>query len=402
VLSESSISACASYVTERARHVIESFGPRPPGSEAERKTQELVRDELASCCDGEVLFEPFQVSGKAFFSMHAVAASLLIVSLVLWRVHPALSVTLDALALSVWYFQLVRYRLYLDPFFPKSTSYNVYGRIKPTGKTKRRIILSGHADAACEFRYGHLVPRLFRYITMALFTGLAGIVMLHLLGLATWFAGGAPWAAAQRLGSLQLLLIPGILLGVSFNSINSIVPGANDNLSGVFAAVGIAKHLKESGVQLRHTELGIAVLGSEEAGLRGAKVFANRYKAKFEEVETIVIVLETLRDLEHLKVYNRDMNGTVKHDAEVCRLLREAGEECGLHLPYGSVYLGSSDASAFTQAGWRAGQLAAMDPRPPDYYHTRRDNWDNMDEECLRKAIAVVCTAIRIYDAGQE
>jgi hypothetical protein len=399
MLNESRISACAAYVTERAKHVIETFGSRPPGSDAERKTQELVKDDLTACCDGEVSIEPFQVAGKAFASMHAVAASILVISIFLWHVHPALSVALDALALSIWYFQLVRYKLYLDPFFPKTTSYNVYGSIKPMGKVKRRIILSGHADAACEFRYGYLVPRLFRPIVKMLVAGLVGIALLHLIALAAYMTGGALSNVARWIGILQWLLLPGIVLGIFFNNIRGIVPGANDNLTGVFVATGIAKHMKESGVQLQNTELGIAILGSEEAGLRGAKVFAEKHKRAFEDVETVVIFLETFHDIDYLKVYDRDMNGMVKHDPEVCRLLKDAGKGCGFDLPYASLYLGSSDASAFTQAGWRAGLLAAMDPSPPDYYHTRLDNWDNMDEECLRKAIAVVCATIRIYDA---
>ncbi len=401
MLNESTISKCARYVTNRTRHVIESFGPRAPGSEGERRTQEFVREELAACCDGEVLFEPFQVAGKAFFLMQAVAALTLLASVVLWHAHPAISLGLDMLALSVLYFQFWRYRLFLDPFFPKSTSYNVYGLIKPKGETRRRIILSGHADAAREWRLAYLAPRLFPYFFVALLAGLAGIVLLHLAGFIAWLAGGAMWEAAQNVQWLQWLLVPGILLGVFFNNVSRTVPGANDNLSGTFAAMGIAKHLKESGVQLQNTELGIAILGSEEAGLRGAKVFAEKHKNEFCDVETAVIVLETLRDLDHIKVYNRDMNGTIRLDDTVCRLLRDAGKACGLDLPYATVFVGSSDAAAFAQAGWRAGALAAMDPRPADYYHTRRDNWDNMDEACLRKAIAVVCAAIRIYDTGK-
>jgi Zn-dependent M28 family amino/carboxypeptidase len=232
-----------------------------------------------------------------------------------------------------------------------------------------------------------------------LVAGLVGIALLHLIALAAYMTGGALSNVARWIGILQWLLLPGIVLGIFFNNIRGIVPGANDNLTGVFVATGIAKHMKESGVQLQNTELGIAILGSEEAGLRGAKVFAEKHKRAFEDVETVVIFLETFHDIDYLKVYDRDMNGMVKHDPEVCRLLKDAGKGCGFDLPYASLYLGSSDASAFTQAGWRAGLLAAMDPSPPDYYHTRLDNWDNMDEECLRKAIAVVCATIRIYDA---
>lgn len=400
MLNESEIRACASYVTAQVKHVIETFGPRAPGSEAERKTQESVREELASFCDGEVRLEPFRVAGSAFFSMHAVGSAILMVSILAWFLHPALSVALDLLAISVWYFQLFRYRLYLDPFFPKGMSANVYGRIKPKNAVKRRVILCGHSDSACEFRFGYLTPSLFRFIVPALLLGVAALAVFHGLGFIAWLAGGGLWSAVHAIGPAQFVILPFIVLGVFFNSVSRIVPGANDNLSGVFTSLGIAKHLKGSGIELENTEIVAASLGSEEAGLRGAKVFAERHKAEFDDVETIVIVLETLRDLAHLEIYDRDMNGTVKHDPMVCNLLQAAAKNCGLDLPFGSIFLGSSDGAAFSQKGWRTAVIAAMDPAPAHYYHTRLDNWDNMDEACLRKVIGVVCEALRLYDAA--
>lgn len=400
MLNDSRLQECAAYVTERTKHVIETFGPRAPGSEAERKTQELVKNELEAICDGAVIMEPFAVAGKAFFAMQAVSSLLLLISVFALAIHPLLSLALDALAFTVIYFQLVRYKLFLDPFFPKSTSYNVYGSIRPKGEIRRRIILAGHADAAYEWRFAYLFPGRFRYVMMLLIVGVAGIVLLHIAAVAAWGMGGSASERIQLLLPAQWALAPLLGLGIFFNNLKVLSPGANDNLTGVFASVGIAKFLKAAGIQLEHTELGIASLGSEEAGLRGAKEFAQKHKRQFEDVETIFIALETLRDSEHIKVYNRDMNGTVKHDAEVCQLLQDAGRDCGMNLPCASAFLGSSDAAAFTQAGWRAAMFAAMDPAPPPYYHTRRDNWDNMDEECLRKCIAVVCAALRRYDSG--
>lgn len=399
MLNDSQINTCAAYVMERIKHVIEAFGPRAPGSEGERKAQEFIREELEACCDGGVSLESFQVAGKAFFAMTAVASLFFLASVALWTVHPLVSMVLDMTGLAVLYFQLVRYRLFLDPFFPKSTSHNVYGRIRPSGEIRRRVILSGHADAACEWRFSYLAGSLFRFIMIGLFVGLGGIVLFHIAGTVAWLAGEGVWAAVQRFMPLQWVLSPALVIAFFFSNLNLTVPGANDNLTGVFVAVGIARFLKDAGVRLENTELVIASLGSEEAGLRGAKDFAEKHREEFGDVETIFIALETLRDLEYLKVYNRDMNGIVKHDEEVCRLLRDAGKDCGLDLPYASVFLGSSDAAAFSQAGWKAGMLAAMDPGPPLYYHTRLDNWDNMDEKCLCKSIAVVCAAISRYDA---
>jgi hypothetical protein len=88
----------------------------------------------------------------------------------------------------------------------------------------------------------------------------------------------------------------------------------------------------------------------------------------------------------------------VRHDPLVCQLLHDAGRRCGVELGYASVYLGSTDATAFTLSGHRAAALCAMDPRPADYYHNRRDCPDNMSGQCIRKTIEIVLEAIVEYD----
>ena len=52
---------------------------------------------------------------------------------------------------------------------------------------------------------------------------------------------------------------------------NRIVDGANDNLSGCYMGIAILKALKDNGIELENTEVGVILTGSEEAGLRGAK-----------------------------------------------------------------------------------------------------------------------------------
>jgi len=74
------------------------------------------------------------------------------------------------------------------------------------------------------------------------------------------------------------------------------------------------------------------------------------------------------------------------------------GKKCGLDLPLSSIYLGSSDAAAFSQAGLKASALAAMDPSPARYYHTRLDDKENLSEECIEKAIEVLLEAVKIFD----
>lgn len=390
--------ACTAYVIDKTREVC-AFGQRPPGSNAETKAQHLVKFELEGCCDGPVSIEPFQVAQKAFMGQHAVCAALLLAASVGYWISPWCAAPLSLLALLVIVQEVLRYKQFIDPFFPKQTSHNVYGRVAPEGPMKRRIVLNGHPDAAYEWHFLYHYPKIFPLFVISSLAGLFAKVALDVAflllsnGWETGYTG--PWL---YLGLAQLLFLPGVYVGFRFTDFRHVSPGANDNLTGTFIPVGIAKYLREAGQRLENTELVVLITGSEEAGLRGAKAFAEAHRDFADDVETIFIAIDTMRDLDHFTIYHRDLNGTVKHDDAVCALLKRAGLACGRDLPYGSIFLGSSDGTAFTQAGWRAAALAAMDPAPADYYHNRRDSPDNMDPACITATIDVLMAAINEYD----
>ena len=399
MLNRDLISVCAQYVLDKTKFVIDEFGPRPPGSPGEGQCQQFIKRELEDCCDGEVTMKPFPVAQKAFMGMQRVAGIVMLIGFGLYWVHPLPAAAFSTLALVIIIQQLVRYKLFLDPFFREYTSYNVAGRQTPAGDLKRRIILNGHPDAAYEWRWLYLFPRFFPIFTLISLIGLPVKLVTDyafLLLAGSWAAGNPTvWTIV---GLVQLCFLPSAVIAIGWANFKVVSPGANDNLSGSFIATGIAKVMRETGIELQNTELMVCITGSEEAGLRGAKVFAREHKKKLNDVETIVLALDTFRDIDHLTIYSRDLNGTVKHDPAVCRLLKDAGRNLGLNLPYGSVFLGSSDATAFTQEGYRAAALAAMDPAPADFYHNRRDHHKNMDRACLERTIAVVCEAIKLYD----
>ncbi len=386
------------YVLERTKEVIENFGPRPPGSEGEGRLQESVREELSHYCDGEVDLEPFQVAQKAFMSMPWVSSTLLILSFLSYWISPLIALALSGLGVATVYWVLIRYRLFLDPFFPKQTSYNVLGFQKPTGEVKRRIILNSHPDAAYEWRFNYLCPEQFPFLLLYSLFALVAKFVIDLVIVILPLLFGEMETVVGWMFILQFVFLPGAVVGLFYTHFSVVSPGANDNLSGVFISLAIAKDFHEKNCRLENTEIGYLITGSEEAGLRGAKAFIDAHGDEYRDVETVFVALDTFRDLDHLSVYNKDMNGTVEHDPAVCRLLQTAGKDAGMDLPFATVTVGSTDGAAFTQGNHRAAALCAMDPHPADFYHTRRDHWSNMDEECIRKTIEILGAAIALYD----
>lgn len=399
MLNNESISSCAQYVLDQTRHVIETFGDRDPGSPGEVSAQRYVKEQLQPLVDGEVQMEPFQVAPKAFMAFQAVAGLCMLCAAVAYWFIPWLALGFILLALLVVVQELLRYKQFLDPLFPERTSYNVAGIYKAKNEPKRRIILNGHVDAAYEWRYHYMNPNSLKVYVPYVFGGL----FFALIADALFVFLGEGWAGGYQgtwlyVGIAQMCFLPGAIASLFYTNFKVVSPGANDNLTGTFITVGLAKAFREADIRLENTEIVFLVTGSEEAGLRGAKAYAKRHNKRLKEIPTAFVAIDTIRDLEHLAVYNRDLNGTVKHDPDLCALFMEASKNTGLNIRYATVTLGSSDATAFTQEGIKSVAICAMDPSPAHYYHNRRDTCEIMDKVCLEKTIAMVVEGVRLYE----
>lgn len=266
---------------------------------------------------------------------------------------------------------------------------------------KRILVLGGHCDSAFEWRW-HLLGRgvmqgivagtLLGALLLGAMTG--AILFVHGPGGAA--AGSALAVAGRALG----VFAPFFLLVMGFSNFARVSPGANDNLTGVMLSLALLRHLREQGPPLEHTELRLLNTGSEEAGLRGARAYAEGHRKELLAVPSLYVALDTFRDLGSMKIYDRDRNGTVSHDPEAARLLQRAARSAGFELPFGTIPVGATDAAAFTTAGMRAIALVAMDPTPPRWYHTRLDTPDLLEPECIEAGLRIVIALAREFDAG--
>ncbi|MFP4501808.1 MAG: M28 family metallopeptidase [Candidatus Hydrogenedentota bacterium] len=401
-MNEEQASAAGDWGASLIRRIIAACGPREPGSTAERKAQDMVAEELRPFVD-TVALEPFTVKPRAFLRFMPITSVLLVLAVAAYWLLPysLVGLGLAALGAIVAICQFLFYRQLLDPLFPGRTSHNLIGTRMPKGATKRRFILSGHIDSAYEWPFSYYLG--VWAVRLVIAGTIIGSVVVLFSGLARLLFDGiavsAPAGVWFWAGLVQVVFLPCFIGLFFFVSYRRVVPGANDNLTGVVAALAVAKHLHETAEQLEHTELRVISMGSEEAGLRGAKAYAARHRDDLSAVPTVFVALETFRDDEHMAVYNRDMSGLVQHDPAASRLLTEAGKRCGRDLSYATIYVGASDAAAFSQAGIPAAALAAMDPAPPRYYHTRLDDVNNLNPACIAQGIRIALEATRRFDA---
>ena len=394
----------ANYSLRSIKRVCKDIGPRFPGSDGEKKAHDYFFKELEGCCD-TVVKEEFAVHPRAFLGWVPLCCYMAVIGCVLFYFGlAAVTLALAAVALLLIVLEFVFYRQPLDPFYPKKTSANVIGVKNPSGEIKRKFIFSGHCDSSGEWTYTYLGgPVLLKIV---LFAGVGGLVLLlaavvaaFVNGYALGFTLEGPQSPFVNVVRYVLLgYIPVFLAASRFSNPKKPVLGANDDLTGCFAAVSAAKFLTDCGLALENTQLNVLITGSEEAGLRGAKDFAKRHAGEYKEVPTMFLGIDTLRDYDDMAVYTRDMSGTVKNGEQACALLREGAANAGLNLPCKTITLGSSDAAAITQAGLQAAALAAMDPAPARYYHTRLDNETNLDLKTIEAGINVCLETMFLFD----
>ena len=382
------------------KKICKDVGPRPAGSEQEHEAQKLMAAELAGACD-KVEIEPFDVHPGAFLGWILTDGIMMIAAIVLFFFGmSAIALALCALSLIFAIVEFLLYKKLLDPFFPKKTSHNVVAVRKPKGEVRRRIIFSGHADSANEWRFTYyggsklLVPII----------GLSFVGILLGLVLGIWaVAAGHAFSAADS-GALNVMRyvflawIPILFTALFFENKKRPVMGANDDLTGCFISMAVVKYMQQHDIRFENTEVWVVLTGSEEAGLRGAKAFCKAHKNELSDVETVFVGLDTIRDYDFAAVYSRDLTGTVKNDAGACALVKEAAKQTGLDLPYKSVFFGATDAAAVTQAGMKAVSVAAMDPAPAKYYHTRLDTADNLDIKTVEAVLGVALETAFLFD----
>ena len=385
-----------SFALREITHICRDMKKRAPGSEGEREAAEYMAKSLEKDCGcADVRVETFQEHPASFYSYFYFSAAFDTLCAVSFFIRPWLSVLFGCLALVLFLVHFVLYGKPIDPLFPEKESVNVTAVRKCSGEVRQRVFMNGHVDAAWEFplnyRFGGVV---FEIPGIMATVGVLFYIALSVFAL----CGAGSWI--RTAGLCGLLFVPFFLLVAFTYHPCRVVDGANDNLSGCYIGISILHELERRGISLEHTEVGVILTGSEEAGLRGAKAWAKAHKDDYQDVPTYIFCFDTIHDPKHLAVNTRDLNSTVKSDPELCGLFLRASEEAGVPCKRSVVPLfgGSTDSAAFTQGGFRSVGVTGLSHVLEDYYHTRRDSFDNLNGEGLENCIRATAKLIEMLE----
>jgi len=387
--------------------IVEQYPNRLTGTRSCLNATLRLKEEFYNNCDpGTTHIEEFTCHPKSFLKYIPIIVVIgIICSLLLLFNFPLPALIGFAVVIFAFYGQFVRYWHLLDPLFPKTTGYNIYGSIEPESAVKQQVIISAHHDAAYVFQLLARMPRHYSTFMNAGILFLISGFLVSMIWTVLWLLGTPPPTWAQPAVPLALVICSILILPLAFFTTDTISPGAGDNMISVAIAIETAKlfhDIKKGGKNpLKHTRLIIASFDAEEAGLRGARAFCKKHTEELLGIKTYVLNMDTLYKAKDINFFASDLNTTVKLSRQMAQDCVDISRELGFPavvsgMPFGG---GSTDAAAFGEIGVEATNMAAMSFYVSSFkegivYHTKNDLTRYIEPEVVEAALKIACEYI--------
>jgi Peptidase family M28 len=376
-------------VFAEAEALVDGFGPRPPGSDAERRAAAHLAERLRALGRPAEL-EPFSVwpGWPLAYALHAglaILGSVLAVSEPLIGFVFVLTATfltlLDATATVPTTRRLLGRRMSQNivswgerddaPGAIVLVAHYDSGRggLVQSDDWRRRLAALGHA---IKRRLSPLSPFVWSLLVVL------GCCLLRLLGLS-----GGTLTVVQFAGTVGLVLAVPLLLDIALSTPD---PGENDNASGVALALRLAER-----AETRHLAVHVVLSGSQKAIAQGMQAFLRSSGADLSPETTFVLNLDQVGD-GRVRYSRREGAllplGSHARLAELCDEIAEDEEEAGVGA---IVNRSPSDGYAARAAGLPSITITCRDERG---YASRR-----LDEAALARAESFCLELIRRLDA---
>jgi acetylornithine deacetylase/succinyl-diaminopimelate desuccinylase-like protein len=179
----------------------------------------------------------------------------------------------------------------------------------------------------------------------------------------------------------------------------AVVPGANDNLSGVAALIAVARALQaDPPAGLRVVLLSA---GAEESFEEGSQAFFARHGDGLRRARTAVIAIDAVGSPRLVLIEGEGMLQRTEYDRALKDTLESAARSVDVPLIREHWLAFGSDALAGIRAGLPSALIASFDElKLPANYHWPTDTADNVDYATVAQAARVVERAIRLLGAG--
>jgi len=204
-------------------------------------------------------------------------------------------------------------------------------------------------------------------------------------------------AGLGRLRAAGTVMALGSVAAFADIGLRDVVPGANDNLSGVAAVLELARALRERPV--RGVRVLLVSTGSEESFMEGMRGFARRHFASLPRESTEFVCLDSVGSPELILIEGEGMLRMRDYTHELRERIAAVAGRAGIHLRR-RLRLGlATDGLIALKAGYRSAAIGSVTKyKLPLNYHSRLDTADRLHYETVRDA-AALCEAL-VHDSA--
>jgi peptidase M28-like protein len=225
-----------------------------------------------------------------------------------------------------------------------------------------------------------------------------------------WPIVGAPAAVAAGAATGRRGLVAAGVAGELVNVLlaldmlrSPIVPGANDNLSGVAVLAGIAARLEQE--PLDGLQVLLASCGAEEVLQGGIYAFVERHLRPLDAERTWVVNLDTVGSPRLVMLEGEGVLWMEEYPGPTFRdLIAETASAAGVPLVRGQRARSSTDSVIPARAGYPIATITSFEPETKllSNYHLPTDTPENLDFDTVAEAVILVEAVARRLAAAER
>ncbi len=378
------------YVARLIRTIVDECPRRQPTSRDELRAQQIMQDELGRLGFQSYL-EGFQFNDSLYANL-ALHFGLGTAGTLVSGMAPAMGFVLHALAGTSFFLDSTRRAFVLRRLFPYRPSQNLVVTLPADGEPELRIVVMGHIDAAFTGILFHpklirstnpdSLPRPLRFLGRTLAVPTYSQFVLAGFDLARIYLGPLTWPLRPLEALLTVPALVAFVINMQLVLQDQIVPGANDDLTGVAAVALLARRLAP--FKPANVEMVFAITGAEEASMGGAQALLDDRRKMWDKEKTVVIALDGLSGGE-LRYFEEGELWRVPVPGWLGDLIREVADmnpKVGSVLPF-AIPSGATDVLPFRYAGYDGVGIGCVDPsiQAPRHYHQMTDSPENVDPD---------------------
>ena len=280
---------------------------------------------------------------------------------------------------------------------PRSAATNVIAVLGPAD-AKRTVVLVAHHDAAHSgLVFSPAIPRVIQRVAPRFFEVTdtsPPLLWPAVIGPALAAAGAT--VGRRGLARAGVLMSAGFVAAMANIAASAVVPGANDNGSGVVALIALARALAARPT----ASIRVMLLStSEEALCEGMRAFARRHFEELPRSDTFFQVIDTIGSPHLLVLRGEGTLGVTDYPAQSLALLDGLAHDLGIWLFPNLRLRNATDGAYPLAAGYQCASLCSCTRlKQPANYHWSTDVPGNVDFGTVSDAIRLIEALVRRLD----